>query len=326
MERPQHFEQPVVGFAKKDFTTLPAGLDVAGALETIRLKGIGDEIVYFYVVNEDQQLVGVLPTRRLLAAQLDQRLSEIMISRVVAIPETATVLDACEMFVMHKYLAFPVIDAQRRILGVVEVGLFTDEVFDLTEKARMEDVFQTIGFRVAQVQRASPAQAFRHRFPWLLATMTGGIVCAFLAGAYETTLARSLILAFFLTLVLGLGESVSVQSLTVTIQALHAQPLTLRWFVRAVRKELLTAAMLGGASGLIVGLVVWLWRGHGLAAVAIGGSLLLAVTVACLTGLMVPSLLHRFKLDPKIAAGPVALALADVFTLLVYFNLARWLL
>src|SRR5262249_5626014 len=164
------------------------------------------------------------------------------------------------------------------------------------------------------------------RFPWLLATMTGGIICAFLSGAYEATLARSLVLAFFLALVLGLGESVSVQSLTVTLQALHAQPMTWRWLLRAARKEVGTAILLGSASGIIVGLIVWLWRGSGLAGAVIGISLLLAVTVACFTGLMVPSVLHRFKLDPKIAAGPVALALADVFTLLFYFNLARWLL
>jgi magnesium transporter len=114
--------------------------------------------------------------------------------------------------------------------------------------------------------------------------------------------------------------------LTVTLQALHVQPLTLRWYFRALRKELATAGLLGGASGLTVGLIVWLWRGQEGAAFVIGLSLWLAVSVACLIGMSVPTLLHRFKLDPKIAAGPLALALTDVFTLLFYFNLARWLL
>ena len=326
MQRPEHLEEPVIGFTRKEFTTLFADLTVAAALESIREKGIAEEIIYFYVVNRQEQLVGVLPTRRLLAARLDQSLFEVMIDRVVTIPERATVLEACEFFLMHKFLAFPVVDAQRRIVGVADVNLFTEEVFDLSEKERMDDIFSTIGFRVAQVQTASPWQAFRLRFPWLLATMTGGIICAFLSGAYETTLAGSIVLAFFLALVLGLGESVSVQSLTVTLQALHAQPITWRWLFQAARKEIGTAILLGGASGVIVGLIVWLWRGNAGAALVIGVSLVLAVTVACLMGLLVPSALHRFKLDPKIAAGPVALALADVFTLLFYFNLARWLL
>ncbi len=325
-KNPEHMHEPIVAFAQKDFTSLSWDLTVGGALDYIRQKGIGEKIIYFYVVDADQKLIGVLPTRRLLTAQLNQRVSDIMISRVVAIPQSATVLDACELFLMHKYLAFPVVDDQRRMVGVVNVSLFTEEVLDISEKERMDDVFQTIGFRVAQLQTASPLKSFRLRFPWLLATMSGGILCAFLAGAYETTLAESLVLAFFLALVLGLGESVSVQSLTVTLQALHAQPITMNWFLRAARKELATAAMLGVSSGLIVGVIVWFWRGTGMAAIVIGLSLWLAISVACLVGLAIPSLLHRFKLDPRIAAGPIALALADVFTLLFYFNIARWLL
>jgi magnesium transporter len=325
-QRPDHLQEPVLLYARKDFTSLPGELTVGAALERIREQGIGEKIIYFYVVDGDGRLIGVLPTRRLLTAQPNQRIADLMISRVVAIPQTATVMDACELFLMHKYLAFPVIDEERRIVGVVDVSLFTEEVFDLSERERTEDIFQTIGFHVARVQSASPLASFKLRFPWLLATMSGGILCAFLAGAYEATLAESLVLAFFLALVLGLGESVSVQSLTVTLQALHGQPITMRWFLRALRKELATAAMLGIASGIIVGLVVWFWRGAGTAAIVIGLSLWLAISVACLIGLAVPSLFHRFKLDPRIAAGPIALALADVFTLLFYFNVARWLL
>jgi magnesium transporter len=322
----EHFNRSILAFARKDFTSLPNDFDIGAALEWIRHRGTGEKIIYFYVVDQEQRLVGVLPTRRLLTAQLDQRVADLMITQVITMPQKATVLEACELFLRHKYLAFPIVDEERRMIGVVDVSLLTEEVMDISRKERTEDLFQAIGFHVAQVQFASPSKSFRLRFPWLLATIGGGTLCALLSGVYEATLAHSLVIAFFLAMVLGLGESVTVQSLTVTIQALHAQPLTLRWFLGAVRKELSTAAMLGSASGLIVGLIVWFWRGTGLAAIVIGLSLLLAVTVACLMGLSVPSLLHRLKLDPKIAAGPIALALTDVFTLLFYFNLARWLL
>jgi magnesium transporter len=322
-----HLNQPIHAVARRDFISLPQDLDVSAALDWIRhTAGLGENIIYFYVVNPQQQLVGVLPARRLLTAPLQQRIADVMISRVVTVPQSATVLEVCKLFLQHKFLAIPVIDDRGRIVGVVDISLFTEEVFDISEKERREDVFQTIGFHVATVRRASPLQSFRHRFPWLLATILAGVICAFLAGAYQATLSHSIVIAFFLALVLGLGESVSVQSLAVTVQALHVQPLTMKWFVRAAKKELLTALLLGGASGLIVGLIVWVWRGAGLPAFVIGVSLLLAVSVACLMGLSIPSLLHRFKLDPKIAAGPIALALTDVFTLLFYFNLARWLL
>ena len=321
-----HLHQSVTAVLRKDVATLRQDFTVRQALDAIRQRGVGEKIVYFYVVDADHRLAGVLPTRRLLTTALDKRLSDVMITRVVGIPQTATVLEACEAFVLHKFLAFPVVDAERRIVGVVDVGLLSEEAFDIAEREQTDALFESIGFRVSQVREASPLRAFRFRFPWLLATIGSGTLCALLASAYEVTLARSIVLAFFLTMVLGLAESVSIQSMTVTIQALRATQPTLGWYVRALGREAGTAALLGVACGVVVGLVVWLWRGAGLAAIEIGGSISLALCAACFFGLSIPALLHALKLDPKIAAGPVTLAFTDIFTLLFYFGLARLLL
>jgi magnesium transporter len=315
----------VTTITRTDFTALRQEQTVEQALEAIRKEGLGERIVYFYVVDEAGTLVGVLPTRRLLTARLEEPVSKLMIPRVVVIPETATVLEACEMFLLHRLLAFPVVDAQRRLVGVVDAGLFTEEVLDLHERERTDDLFQTIGLRVTEVQHAKPLRAFRLRSPWLVTTLVSGTLCALLAGLYETTLAQNLVLAFFLTLVLGLGESVSAQSMTVTVQALHGRRPDLSWFLRALRREIATAFLLGAACSAAVGLVVWTWRSDGWAALVIGASVLLAMTLACLIGVAVPTVLHRLRLDPKIAAGPVTLALADLGTLLFYFNLAALL-
>ena len=182
------------------------------------------------------------------------------------------------------------------------------------------------GLRVADVQNATAVLAYLLRFPWLISTILGGICCAMLTSFFETTLATSLVLAFFMTLVLGLGESVSAQSLGVAIQSLHGNTPGWSWFVRAVRKEFVVALMLGGSCGLIVGVVAWLWRGSSAAALVISVSITLAMLMACLIGFSVPILLHRLKLDPRIAAGPVTLALADICTLVFYFSLASTIL
>jgi len=321
-----YLNQPVGALASTDFTAFDQHLTVAEALTQIRERGVAQQIIYFYVVDAEQRLVGVVPTRRFLVASPDARLDGIMISRMVTIPVTATVLEACEMFLLHKFLAFPVVTAERKLMGVVNVGMFTEKVFDASEKEHMDDVFQRIGFRVTEVQTASPWRAFRLRFPWLIATLGGGICCAMLAGLYEATLATSIILAFFLALVLGLSESVSAQSVTVTVEALHGRKADGTWLRRAVRKEFMTALMLGGMCGSIVCAVAWLWRGNGIAALVIGGSIAVSMLASCLIGVVVPALLHRLKLDPRIAAGPVSLALADIFTLLVYLNLAMFVL
>ena len=97
-----------------------------------------------------------------------------MVQRVLTIPETATVLEACEAFVLHKFLAFPIVDYRRRIVGTVDIGLLNEEVFDVAEKQRVDEVFEAMGFRVSQVRDASPVRAFRFRFPWLLATIASG--------------------------------------------------------------------------------------------------------------------------------------------------------
>jgi magnesium transporter len=321
-----HLQKTVLTVARRDFAALRQDLTVQQALDAIRQRGLGEKIVYFYAVDADDRLVGVVPTRRLLTAPLERRLAEIMITRVVAIPQSATLLDACELFVMHKFLAFPVVDEQRRIVGIVDVGLFTEQVVDIEGRDQVDEVFEVIGFRVSQVRDASPARAFRFRFPWLLTTIASGTICALLAGAHEATLARSLVLALFLTLVLALGESVSVQTLTMTLQALRSMQPDWRWYLRTLGREAPAALLLGGACGLTVGLIVWLWRGTGLAALAIGSSILLALCAACFFGLSVPALLHSLKLDPKIAAGPVTLAVTDIATLLFYFTLGALLL
>jgi magnesium transporter len=321
-----YLNAPVGGLAAHDFTALSQDLTVSGALAQIRERGAAQQIIYFYVIDGDQRLVGVLPTRRLLLAAPEAVLRDIMIARVVTIPETATVLEACEMFVMHKFLAFPVVTAERRLVGVVNVAMFsqfTEEALGLTEREHLEEMFERIGFHVAEVQSASAVKAFRLRMPWLAATLCGGICCALLAGAFEATLAARIVLAFFLTLVLGLSESVSAQSVTVTVEALRDRAPSRAWYLRAIRKEALSALMLGGACGAVVALTAWFWRGQAGPALVIGGSIAVSMVAACLIGLTVPAALHRFKLDPKIAAGPVSLAMADICTLLIYLNVAE---
>ena len=321
-----HLDQPVLLYARKDFPILNKDLTVGEALEVIRQKGLGERIIYFYAVNEEGQLVGVIPTRRLLTSLPDTRLEDIMVSKVISIPHTATVLDACEFFLLHKFLAFPIVDEENRIVGVVDINLFAEEVFDLAEQQEVEDVFQWIGFKVSQIRNASPFKVFRYRFPWLAATLTSGILSAILASKYEATLAEAIMLAFFLTLVLGLGESVSIQSMTVTLQNLHIQKLSWRAYFTWLKREILTAILLGSVCGVIVGTMAWVWRSEIFTALSIGLSILLSIVTACILGLSIPALLHAVKLDPKIAAGPITLALADMATLLFYFNVASLIL
>ncbi|SRR2546423_649281 len=327
------FDASVVDHARKDFPLLDVTMTVGEALEHIRHEGVGERVIYFYAVDEQKRLVGVVPTRRLLTASLETSVRQIMVPRVVAVPATATVLDACEFFVLYKFLAFPVVDEQRHVIGIIDANLFAEEILEAGESEDRyrsaqpvgPEFFEALGFRIEQIRGASPWRIFRFRFPWLLVTVTGGTLSAVLARFFEATLARSLVLAFFLTMVLALNESVSMQSMSVTIHALRSVSVTRQWLATAFRREVTTALLLGISCGALVSAIVWLWRDDLRGAFVIGGSIMLSLVTACALGLGVPSLLHRFKLDLKIAAGPVTLALADFIALMIYFT-AAWLI
>src|SRR5881227_3961431 len=135
----------VVEHARKDFPLLDADMTVAEALDRIRREGVGERVIYFFAVDADKKLVGVLPTRRLLTSLPETRLRDVMVRRVVAIPATATVLDACEFFVLYKFFAFPVVDDQRRVIGVVDVSLFAEEILEAGEREEKRPVVANLG-------------------------------------------------------------------------------------------------------------------------------------------------------------------------------------
>ena len=132
-------------------------------------------------------------------------------------------LDACEFFILHRLLALPVVDEHRRILGIVDVELYTSELIDLDSPERSDDLFQLIGVHLAEARQLSPLAAFRSRFPWLLATVAGGILAAFLAGLFRAELEKAVALALFIPVVLALSESVSIQSVSLALQVLHGR-------------------------------------------------------------------------------------------------------
>jgi magnesium transporter len=321
-----HLNEPALRYARHDFPIIRDSITVGEALAVIRREGVGERIIYFYVLDNDGRLVGIIPTRRLLTSMAHVPVADIMIRDLVTIHYRATVLEACEVFVKHKFFALPIVDDDGRMRGVIDIGFFTEETIDLAERQQIEDIFQLIGFGIEQLRGRSAFGVFRYRFPWLLATVASGTVCAMLAGFYEVTLAQALILAFFLTLVLGLGESVSIQSMTVALQNLHFSRPTWATYLKWLRGEASATLLLGAACGSVVGTVAYVWRGEARPALTIAVSILLAVFTAGLLGLSIPTLLDALKEDSKIASGPITLALTDIATLLFYLNAATLLL
>jgi NhaA family Na+:H+ antiporter len=128
---PVRLDDPVTRRMHQDFTRLRIGQTVGEALDWLRRNPPPGRVIYFYVVDEDSRLQGVVPTRRLVLSPPETPLADIMVKKTVALPAAATVLDACEFFLQHRLLAFPVVDEERRLLGVVDIDLYTNELSQL---------------------------------------------------------------------------------------------------------------------------------------------------------------------------------------------------
>jgi len=320
-----HLDENVMAYARRDFVRFSEDATVDEALRSLRERPPEGRIVYFYVTDADGVLKGVVPTRRLLMSRPELPIREIMLTRIVTISQEATLLDACEMFMMHRLLAVPVVDGQKRLVGVVDVEVYTDEITDLARKEESDDFFQLIGVRLAEIRKAGLGVVFANRFPWLLCNIAGGLIAAGIAGMFQEVLDRVVALAMFIPIVLALAESVSIQSLTLSLQAHHSHRGTSpREMLREVGREIPLGLLLGTACGITVGLVAGIWRQDwGLAAVIVG-SICVSVTAGTLMGLLVPGGLRLLKMDPRIASGPIVLTLTDMATLIAYLGLAAW--
>lgn len=316
----------VTKHAHRDFAQVYLEQTVGEALDALRRQPPKGRILYFYVVDREGHLQGVLPTRRLILSPPDTPLLEIMVRQVTALPSEATVLEACEFFIQHRLLAFPVVDAERRLLGVVDVELHTNELSSLSDAKNRDDLFQLIGVRVAHAQQDSPLFAFRNRFPWLGCNLVAGILAAFLSGIYQEELNRVVALAYFIPVVLNLAESVSSQSVSLALQALHGSPPTWKVLWRKIQSELATGLLLGLGSGSVVGMVALIWLGQVRVMFCLLGGITGGVVGAAVLGLTMPVLLRLLHLEPRVAAGPIALAGSDIVTIVLYLGLARLLL
>ncbi len=312
----------VLTCVQRDPVTLTPTQSVGDALQTLRARGTQTDVLYLYVVEDDGHLAGVVPTRALLSAGPETVLADIMLPDVVAIPDWATVLIAAEYFASKKFLAFPVVNGDGVLVGQVDVSVFTDEVISHARRS-FDDIFQIIGVHATQGRTAWTG--FLDRFPWLLTNVAGGLICAWIASRYEGLLDVVVVLALFIPVVLALAESVSIQSVTLTLQGLHSTGASWALVGPALRREFMTAGLLGLGCGGLVGGIAGAWKGSGTLALAVGGAITASMITAAVLGMLLPTLLHAARRDPKIAAGPIVLASADLCTLLIYFNLAAQL-
>lgn len=311
-------EHPVTDFLTHSAITVRDHHTTSEALSHLRANAANyqsqSQVLYFYVIDAEEKFVGVLPARQLILAAASARIADLMIKNVISLRPSDTLFDALELFAMHRLLAIPVVDGEKKFLGIVELSLYTDEVFDLAQNQQLNEVFQLMGLRLEQHKQGSPFRGFRLRMPWLVSNILGGLACAALGSFFEATVQRVVVVALFIPLILTLAESVAVQSMTLAIE----QAASRRRNPGVLVREIATALMLGACSGAIVGCVSLLWRGPRVASLTIAGSVFMTMVLAAVLGRTLPRVIYKLRLNPRIASGPITLAVVDICTVFLY--------
>ncbi len=313
---------PILPFVQPCAVTLRSDHRVDEALDVIRRARVGD-VPHFYVVDEEARLSGVVPAHVLLESEPGDVIGDVMTRHAVAIPDWATILIAAEFFATQRFRSFPVVTPQGTLVGQVDTQVFTPDVVALASRS-FDDMFQLLGIHASSSRSAWTS--FLDRFPWLMTNVGGGLLSALLVSHYEHLVNAAVVLALFIPIVLALAESVSMQSVTLTLQRLHGGPPVRGFLRRLILQELGAAAMLGAGCGTVVGVIATVWKGDPQLGLVVASAIAASVLTAGLLGLLLPTALHAMRRDPRIAAGPIVLATSDVATLLFYFNLAGlWL-
>lgn len=315
---------PVKECIKQVPILLYRGDTIAQALQSLQRKPISEKIFYFYVVDKENRLQGIVSTRDLLTKDPLTLLEDIMQRTVLVLHEQQTLEEALEMFSNTHLLALPVVDAAHRLLGMIDIEMYVEEAIDLTNSQRRRDAFQLLGVTMEEGRMRSPWRSYLNRTPWIFCNLFGGIACAVISKVYQLVLGRVLILAMFIPLVLTLAESISMQSMTHSIHHAREKQLSVGRVLVQIGREGRVISLMSLSYGILVGLVSLFWGAGFAASWTIAAGLILSITASALIGASIPLLLHLKQLDPKVAAGPIVLMVVDVLTTGVYLSFANW--
>lgn len=299
------------------FAELHPHQTIERAIASIRSQALHDRIVYFYVIDDDRRLHGVISTRHLLMADPSERVASMMRADVVTLPVTATLRDAVDLFVAHGLLALPVVASTGRMQGVVDVAAIGADRAAVTHRRHANELFEMLGMHVSGRRRGAG-----ERFGALSWTIAGGLVAAAITAAHATLVSAVMALALFMPVALALSESIGMQAVALAIGRRGSGGARSRALLRSASREAATAAGLATGCAAVVGGIAAIWEHDFRFGAVVFVAITLAMVVAATVGTIVPAAVRRLRRDPHAAAGPAVLAIADFVTLLLYFRLA----
>lgn len=319
-------EESIGRLMTPDFVTVHPNYSIKEAIEHIRKFGKDSETIYrVYVIDDNGRLIDDILLKNLILAEEDMKISELMDSTFLSLSAFDDREDAVRMLEKYDVLALPVVDSNGYIVGIVTF----DDIYDVSEEETTEDFQRTSGINPLDQSylSASVWKLYGKRIPWLLAMVFANFLTASVISHYDYVTVAFVSLVAFIPLLTGTGGNSGTQSATLIIRGIATDDIRYKDWWLVFRKELVVGLLLGVSLALVAFARGILESNNGLdLAWVISISLVILILWSNIIGSLLPILLHKMKLDPAVISGPVITTIVDVSGLLIYFNIAIYMM
>jgi magnesium transporter len=317
-----------------EYVSISPAMTAGQAIEHIRRTGRGKETLnVVYIIDDEGRLVEDVRLGSLVLAEPDRPVTDIKDPALVSLFASQRLDDVLAAFEKYDRVALPVTDDDGNMLGIITV----DDVLDIAEARNTRDIQKLGGSEALDAPYLSVGfwTMVRKRGGWLSALFLGEMLTATAMSYFENEIAKAVVLALFVPLIISSGGNSGSQATSLIIRSLALQELKLRDWFRVFRRELLSGLALGTLLGVIGFFRIVLWQhlhftNYGvhylLVASTVGGSLVGVVTFGSTSGSMLPFILRKFGFDPATSSAPFVATLVDVTGLLIYFSVAAIIL
>ena len=317
-----------------EYVSLRPDMTVEESILRIRRQGVDKETIYTcYVLSKDRTLLGIVTVKDLLLAESDDtEIQEIMTENVISVTTQDDQEEVAKMFSKYNFLALPVVDTEKRMVGIVTF----DDAMDVMEEEATEDMEIMAAMTPSEKSylKSSPFDLYKHRIPWLMLLMVSATFTGMIISSFESALALLPALTAFIPMLMDTGGNCGSQSSVTVIRALSLDELELSDVLTVLWKEVRTAVLCGVSLAAVCFLKVLLVDRLLMGNTSISLSvdlvicLALAVTVvmAKMVGCTLPLLAKRLGFDPAVMASPFITTIVDALSLLVYFLFAKTIL
>jgi magnesium transporter len=295
---------------------------VAQAIDHIRKSAGGEDAFYLYVVDDHDHLVGVVPLHRLVTAEPRIPIRAIRTDDVESVTVDTDQEEVARLVQRYNVLEVPVVDGDRRLLGRISM----DDIIDVIQEEATEDIQHLAGVAGDETVLDPPRQVFPRRLVWRLINLGTAMLAASVIGIFEGSIQSLATLAVFMPIVASMGGIGTTQTATVVVRGIALGEMTRNVLNRVLVKELKLAASTGLATGMVLGLISYVWKGQIVLSIVLSVALVLNMVVAAVVGTLVPVALRAFRIDPAIASSVIITGFTDVCGFFSFLGLATLLM